>query len=108
MTYSPRCGFMNSTFRDQCVRRRRRILLLAGVVAAVVLFQGYLRAISFSSLGTFAVGSLPVAVVSADFNHDAVADIVVANSGGNTVSVLLGTGGGGLGPATDLTVGTAP
>jgi hypothetical protein len=54
----------------------------------------------------FAAGYLPVSVAVADFNGDGKLDLVIANVGGNTgnpkanvVTVLLGDGGGGFGPA---------
>ena len=42
------------------------------------------------------VGARPVAVAVADLNGDKSLDVAVANSGGGTVSVLLGVGGGRL------------
>jgi hypothetical protein len=41
-----------------------------------------------------AVGPAPTYVVSADFNGDGIADLAVANSGDQTVTVLLGNGDG--------------
>jgi hypothetical protein len=41
-----------------------------------------------------AVGTNPYGLISADFNGDGKPDLAVANSGDNTVSVLLGNGGG--------------
>jgi hypothetical protein len=54
----------------------------------------------------YAVGSDPSWVALGDFNRDGNLDIVVANSGSNTISVLLGNGHGGFAvqsnaPATD-------
>jgi hypothetical protein len=48
----------------------------------------------FSKAGgsPFAVGYAPVSLAVADFNGDGKADLVVANSGDNTVTVLLGAG----------------
>ena len=40
------------------------------------------------------VGSVPLAVVAGDFNHDGHQDIAVANQGDSTVTVLLGNGAG--------------
>ena len=46
---------------------------------------------SFAVAQTFAVGSNPRSISVADFNGDGLPDIVIANYGGNTVSVLLNT-----------------
>ncbi|MDQ3862756.1 MAG: FG-GAP-like repeat-containing protein [Actinomycetota bacterium] len=45
---------------------------------------------TFKQKQDFAVGSQPSSAVSADFNGDTYADLAVANSTSNTVSVLLG------------------
>src|SRR5580704_13381807 len=47
----------------------------------------------------FTVGSSPASVVVGDFNGDGFADLAAANSGGNTVTVLLGNGKGSFTPA---------
>jgi len=49
----------------------------------------------------FAVGSDPSAVAAGDFTHDGTLDLVVANAGDNTVSVLLGRGDGTFLPAVN-------
>jgi hypothetical protein len=49
---------------------------------------------AFGGLLNFAVGSSPVALVSADFNSDNAVDLAVANQGGDNVSILLGNGTG--------------
>ena len=41
-----------------------------------------------------AVGHFPRSVVVGDFNGDGVRDLATANNGNNTVTVLLGYGGG--------------
>jgi hypothetical protein len=41
-------------------------------------------------------------------NGDGRLDVAVANGGASTISLLLGTGGGALGPKSDLAVGNAP
>ena len=46
---------------------------------------------SFTTQKTFATGSGPVSVTSADVNGDGKPDLIVANRGPNTVSVLLNT-----------------
>ena len=46
---------------------------------------------SFAAQQTFATGSEPVPVTAADLNGDGKPDLIVANAGSNTVSVLLNT-----------------
>ncbi len=63
------------------------------------------------SLGTSqspAVGTQPVSVASGDFNGDGVPDLAVANSGGSTVSILLGKGDGTFQAAAALSTGATP
>jgi hypothetical protein len=57
--------------------------------------------------------SAPLTLVLADLNGDGILDLAVTNSGGTTVSVMLGRGTGGaangtFGPATNVTVAAAP
>ena len=61
----------------------------------------------------YATGTGPSAIVSGDFNRDAILDLAVANAGSNNVSVLLGGGSGGRGDGTfgarvDYGAGTGP
>ncbi len=48
----------------------------------------------------YAVGAGPYFIVTADLNHDGIADLVTANKLTNRVSVLLGSGAGGVGDGT--------
>ncbi len=50
--------------------------------------------------------SAPSAV--GDFNGDGKSDLAVANANSSNVSVLLGTGTGSFGPATNFSVGSSP
>ncbi len=66
---------------------------------------------SFGSPTNFGVGISPISVTVGNFNADSNADLAVANFGGffaGTVSVLLGTGTGTFGPATNFGVRTQP
>ncbi len=49
---------------------------------------------------SLATGSTPVAIATADFTGDGIADLVVANQGEATVSLLAGNGTGGVGDGT--------
>ncbi|RPJ56695.1 MAG: VCBS repeat-containing protein, partial [Acidobacteria bacterium] len=55
-----------------------------------------------------ATGSEPRALALADFNRDGRLDLVVANTGADTISVLLGNGDGTFHPKTDFVAGKAP
>jgi uncharacterized protein (TIGR03437 family) len=63
-----------------------------------------------SPASPFTVGSQPVAVAVGDFNGDGKTDLVVTNSGDNTVTELLGNGSGGFTQAagSPFKVGTDP
>jgi glucose/arabinose dehydrogenase len=74
---------------------------------------------TFAAAGAFATGPVPKGVAIVDINSDGMLDVVTANTagnypsgvmnpGGNTISVLLGNGAGGLGAATSYTVGHTP
>jgi hypothetical protein len=65
-------------------------------------------ALSFAAAQNFAVGSGPKSVAMADFNRDGIPDILTANSGSNTVSVLMGNGNGTFQPAQNFNVGVGP
>jgi hypothetical protein len=57
-----------------------------------------------------AVGRNPAAVAVGDFNQDGIADLAVANTGDNTVTILLGDGSGGFSTAagSPVLVGSNP
>ena len=55
-----------------------------------------------------AVGSSPDAIVAGDFNGDGHLDLAVANTDGDTVSVLLGNGDGTFQPQVTYAVGSEP
>jgi hypothetical protein len=68
---------------------------------------------NFGSVSTTAVGSAPTRFAAGDLDADAIWDLAVANSSGNTVSILLGAGSGGQGTGgftagTPVSVGTEP
>ena len=63
---------------------------------------------SFGLQQTFAVGTNPASVAVGDFNGDGHSDLVVANAGSNTVSVLLGNGNGTFKPQQTFAVLAKP
>ena len=54
----------------------------------------YQPALFNTTTQTPATGAKPFSIVASDFNHDGIPDLAVANSGADTVSVLLGNGDG--------------
>jgi hypothetical protein len=60
------------------------------------------------TLTTYNVGSGPLGVALGDINQDGVVDLVVGNSGANTATILLGTGGGAFSAGQVLSTGSGP
>jgi len=56
----------------------------------------------------YATGTGPIGVIAADFNGDGKPDLASANSGDNTVSVLLGNGDGTFTSKSTLATGSVP
>lgn len=80
---------------------------LAGIFTAGPYVQNYVVGIllgngdgSFQAPVVYAVGASPQSFVAADFNGDGKIDLAVANSGDDTISLLLGDGDGTFGPQT--------
>ena len=65
---------------------------------------------SASSSGplSYAAGTSPAAIAVGDFNGDGRPDLAMANSGSNTVSILLGAGGEAFTAGQTIPVGTDP
>ena len=66
------------------------------------------RMLSFTPASSFPVGAEPQAVVAADFNNDGWLDLVTANAGSNSVSVLLGNANGTFQPAITSAAAETP
>ncbi|MEI7609622.1 MAG: DUF4347 domain-containing protein, partial [Rhodospirillaceae bacterium] len=64
--------------------------------------------IIFTAHTDIPVGASPMSVAVGDFNKDRKTDLVVANSGDGSVSVLLGNGNGTFQPSVTYTVGSGP
>jgi hypothetical protein len=63
---------------------------------------------AFAAAVPYMAGSAPTAVATGDFNGDCLPDAVVTLGSANAVAVLLGKGGGVLGPAVTYPVGMVP
>ena len=68
----------------------------------------HVASFSFTPPSFAAPGSFPHSVTSADVNGDGKADLIAANNGDNTVSVLLGNGDGTFAPQATFAVGGNP
>jgi len=79
------------------------LLICLGPTARLALAQG----VAFAQTN-YSVGGTPTSVVVADFNGDNKPDLAVANSGSNSVSILLGNGDGTFAAKTDFTTGQQP
>ena len=62
---------------------------------------------TFYTVGT--ASNTPTSLTTGDFNHDGNLDVAVANTGDNTITILLGNGSGTLTPQSpSISVGRAP
>lgn len=69
--------------------------------------NGTFQAPTFYTVGT--ATNTPTSLTTGDFNHDGNLDVAVANTGDNTVSILLGNGSGSLTvTGTAINVGHGP
>ncbi|MEG4057176.1 MULTISPECIES: DUF4347 domain-containing protein [unclassified Microcoleus] len=90
------------------------LAVTAGTIKAGIAFGPEAIAAYGHVLNTFkqtptglTTGNSPTAIVSQDFNGDGLLDLAVANRNSDSVSILLGTGQGNFGTATNLTLGSA-
>ena len=74
------------------------LAVINSATADVTIFQGYVDG-SFRAIGSYAIGigSIPHAIVIADFNNDHRMDLAIANAGANNVLILFGLGNGTFG-----------
>ena len=64
--------------------------------------------VQFSAATNYAVAGGPVGIAVADLNHDNWPDLVTVNQSGNSISVLLGLGGGTFQSPTNYPVASNP
>ena len=83
-----------------------KFLLIVG--GLFVSFQhSFAQSLAFTT-NTYAVGMDPYSVVAADVNGDGKLDLICANWGDNTLTVLTNNGNGGFGSNATLSVGFEP
>lgn len=66
------------------------------------------RPAAFSTARSFPVGQAPASVALGEFNLDGNADLVIANSGSRTVTILSGDGEGSFHQSQEMYVGQTP
>lgn len=94
-----------------CARPARGRVVVAGAVVGFLAFAplpAFADTPLFRAAAHYGAGSQPRSVATVDADGDGVLDVVSANVGDGTVSVLRGLGGGALGPATSIAVGGSP
>ena len=81
-----------------------------GVLGSLVLADSVCaqNVVSFLARRDFPVSDRPVAVTGGDFNGDGILDLATANSGADSVSILLGQGDGTFGGPQDFGTGGFP
>jgi VCBS repeat protein/FG-GAP repeat protein len=87
-------------------RKRGRPHAVEELERRVMLSTSYV--FPFAAQLTFAVGQSPTAITTADLNHDAEPDVIVANSAANSISNLLGNGDGTFKPQTVIPLAGSP
>ncbi len=84
------------------------VLLACLGLAATVATARAAAAWSFGPAIDYWSGQTPDSVAVGDFNGDGIPDVVTANGHADTISVLLGDGGGGFAAKTDFATGHGP
>ena len=84
------------------------MLVLSALLLSATGRESFAAPVVAAPFLSFDVGTSPTFVAIADLNGDVKPDIVAANSLANTVSVLLGSGGGTFAAKTDYGTGGFP
>ena len=84
----------------------KNILLLL----SLVFFNRVNAQLCFSPAANYTIGvnTYPLRIVNADFNSDGNVDLVIGNQGSGNLSILLGTGSGSFGSATNFATNIYP
>ena len=90
---------MGDMRKNRTARSRKRTGLLTVLLLSGLLAAGPALAADFTAPVDHAVGDKPDDIVAADLNNDGALDLVTADHKSDQVSVLLGDGNGGFGPA---------
>src|SRR5574340_604659 len=107
--FSPASAVVSTDFNSDGIPD----IAVAGGAGGVTVFAGQTAAgsCSYSNVASFSAGpgSLPAAMVSADFNRDGKVDLAVASAGANEVRIFLGNGNGTFqSPGSAIVIGTTP
>ena len=87
----------------------RTSIVVTLLLTGLILFSPLARSQSYLyNRSDFGTGNNPAAVILADFNGDGRLDFAVANSGSNTVSILLGRPDGTFAQKSDYPTGNLP
>jgi hypothetical protein len=86
----------------------RFVVVLVALSIAVLAASGAGASDLFGPAITYPVGFEPADVAIGDLNLDGAIDLVVANRGSGTVSILLNDGSGSFEPSTAVQVGSQP
>src|SRR5580698_6031137 len=86
----------------------RSIKLVLATLVVLMPSVVWAQSSTFLDLTAIPVGASPSGVALGDLNGDGIADMAVANSGDNTVSIALGNGDGSFKAPTTISVGTNP
>ena len=89
-------------------RSRKFVLGAAAAMVAILTLGVQGHATGYNAYSILFAGSEPHFVAVGDFNNDGIPDIVSANYGSNTVSILLGVGNGTFQSAQNFTAGSYP
>jgi len=89
-------------------KSRKFVLVAAAALIAVLTLGVQSRATGYNAYSILFAGSEPHFVAVGDFNNDGIPDVVSANYGSNTVSILLGVGNGTFQSAQNFTAGSFP